>query len=152
MLVKELLPQKVVTAESSTKLSDLARKMRDHRAGIVPILESKQLVGVVTDRDIAIRAVATTPDCSGLCAEDVMTREPVTVTEDTDIEDVAVLMRTHRLHRLVVIDDRKYVSGVISLTDLSLLGEDAFEVLRRLSEQPAFDSVPAATGHGYVVS
>lgn len=142
MKIRELLPQQVVTVDVDTRVQDIALKMRDHGVGIVPVLQGEKLVGVVTDRDIAVRAVAASPECGNLRAHHVMTRHPVTIHEESDTEDVAVLMRARRLHRLIVVRNNGTVCGVISLTDLSLLGADAFEVLRRLSEKPGIEQYP----------
>lgn len=142
MTIKELLPQQVVTADVHTALPDLARKMRDHEVGIVPVLEGDRLVGVATDRDVVVRGIAAIDDCRYLTARSVMTPHPITILEDADTEDAAVLMRMHRLHRLVVVRRGGSVCGVISLTDLSIVGADAFEVLRRLSERPMIDQFP----------
>lgn len=137
-----MLPQQVVTADVQATLHEVAAKMRSHQVGVIPILDNGRLAGVVTDRDIVVRALALAPDCRGLVARDVLSAHPVTIQDDADIEDAAVLMRHHRLHRLVVLRENGTVRGVVSLTDLSLLGPDAFEVLRRLSEGPVSDQFP----------
>lgn len=141
MQLRDLLPQRVITAQTIETLHQVARKMRNNHVGIVPILEGDRLVGVITDRDITVRAVAVTPSAGYILAKDVQTPHPITIAETADTEDAIVLMREHRLHRLVVIRQNGTVCGIISLTDLSLLGADAFEVLRRLSEKPLLDEV-----------
>ncbi|HWA84292.1 MAG TPA: CBS domain-containing protein, partial [Fimbriimonadaceae bacterium] len=123
-------------AEIGASIHDVATKMRDHHVGILPILENERLVGVITDRDIVVRAIADSESFQTQAAYRIMTAHPITVHEDADTEDAAVLMRVHRLHRIVVVRDNGTVCGVISLTDLSLLDGDALEVLRRLSEKP----------------
>ncbi|HVT13705.1 MAG TPA: CBS domain-containing protein [Fimbriimonadaceae bacterium] len=131
-----MLPRQVVTADADTSIEDVATRMRDHRVGILPILENGRLVGVITDRDIVVRTVAQGSNPRREAASSIMTACPITIQESADTEDAAVLMRSHRLHRIVVVRDNGTVSGVISLTDLSLLDGDALEILRRLSEKP----------------
>lgn len=147
MKIKELLPQQVIVSSTTDTVSSLAQKMRNHRIGILPVLADNHLVGVVTDRDITVRAVASTPNAGYVHALDIMTPHPVTIDEDADTEDAAVLMREHKLHRLIVTRGNGTVSGVVSLTDLSLLGADAFEVLRRLSEKPLIEQFPEEDLH-----
>jgi CBS domain-containing protein len=93
------------------------------------------LVGVLTDRDLAIRAIAQGLDPKKTHVRDVMTPEPLTVGRDERIETAAALMESHALRRLVVVDDWQRPAGILAVEDLSLFPETAplaIAILRRL--------------------
>lgn len=102
-----------------TPLSDLAKLMRDHDIGSIPIGENDRLVGMVTDRDIVCRGLANGADLTKLTARDVMTKGIVYCTSDEDIEDAIHLMEQKQIRRLPVIGRNKRMVGMLSLGDLS---------------------------------
>lgn len=110
----------VVQAKPTDTIQTVARLMVSWNVGFVTITEDHKIRGVVTDRDITIRATA-----MGLPGdtevEKVMTRTVVAVQEDSDINFVLGLMAEHRVRRLPVLGSGGEVVGVVSLTDLSLL-------------------------------
>ncbi|RME67818.1 MAG: CBS domain-containing protein [Alphaproteobacteria bacterium] len=102
-----------------TPLSEIAKIMREHDIGAVPIGENDRLVGMVTDRDIVCRGLAQDGDLSKLTARDVMTKGIVYCRADEDIEDAIHLMEDKKIRRLPVIDKNKRMVGMLSLGDLS---------------------------------
>jgi CBS domain-containing protein len=128
-------------------LEEVASVMQSEDVGPVPIvedLESRNLVGIVTDRDIALRAVAQGLDARNTSAEDVMTRELVTCNVEDSIEEVLDLMSRHQLRRLLVVDGERLV-GIISQADVATrLNESAkiAEVVEEISRpSPTASSV-----------
>jgi CBS domain-containing protein len=119
MKVKEAMHQNAEWREPSTPVSEIAKLMREEDIGSVPIGENDRLVGMVTDRDIALRAVATSADIAKMTARDVMSKGVVYCKEDEEIEDAVELMEEKRLRRLPVINAKKRLVGMLSLGDVS---------------------------------
>jgi CBS domain-containing protein len=120
MKVSDFMRKDVVIAVPTDPIQAVAQLMASHNVGCVIVCEDHNIRGVVTDRDIAIRAVA-----EGLPPDrpvgEIMTRKVVAVQEDSDINFVLGLMAEHRVRRLPVLGAAGEVVGVVSLTDLSLL-------------------------------
>jgi CBS domain-containing protein len=119
MKVKQAMHAGVDWCAPDTRLSDIARIMRDADVGAVPIGENDRLIGMVTDRDIVCRGLADGRDSSSLTARDVMTQGIVYCTEEQDIEDAIRLMEDKQIRRMPVLNDRKRMTGMLSLGDLS---------------------------------
>jgi len=103
-------------------LEEVASVMQSEDIGPVPIvddLESRQLIGIVTDRDIALRAVARGLDARKTTAEEVMTRTLVTCGAEDEIESALNLMARHQVRRLPIVDGGSRLVGMISQADLA---------------------------------
>jgi CBS domain-containing protein len=97
-----------------------ARKMRDRDIGFLPVHEGDELIGVVTDRDIAVRAIANGLNPDAILGRELVTSPVVYCFEDQSVEDAARLMRDNQIRRLVVLDRKNNQPvGVISLGDLA---------------------------------
>jgi CBS domain-containing protein len=118
MKVKEAMHKGAVWVPPSTPVSELARLMRDEDIGAIPIGENDKLVGMVTDRDITTRGVASGKDLSKLTARDVMTGSIRYCLTEQNVEDAARSMRTNKVRRLPVINDRKRLVGMLALGDI----------------------------------
>jgi len=119
MKVKEAMHKGVEWREPSTPISEIAKIMKESDIGAVPIGENDKLVGMVTDRDIACRAVANGMDPSTTTAGDVMTKGIIYCMENEDVDDAVHLMENKQIRRLPVINDKKRMVGMLSLGDLS---------------------------------
>jgi CBS domain-containing protein len=119
MKVKQAMHSGVDWCAPETRLSDIARIMRDADVGAVPIGENDRLIGMVTDRDIVCRGLADSRDPSKLTARDVMTKGIVYCTENQSIEDAIHMMEEKKIRRMPVINDKKRMTGMLSLGDLS---------------------------------
>jgi CBS domain-containing protein len=103
-------------------LEEVASVMQSEDIGPVPIvddLESRNLIGIVTDRDIALRAVARGLDARTTSAEEVMTRELVTCGAEDDIQSALDLMARHQVRRLPIVDGGSRLVGMISQADVA---------------------------------
>jgi CBS domain-containing protein len=108
------------TASPITDVAMVAAMMRDNEIGIVPIVDTDhRVVGVITDRDIVVRADANATPVATLKAVDIMTRKAVTVHPRDDIHDVIDRMAEARVHRILVVDELEKLVGIISLSDLA---------------------------------
>ncbi len=119
MKVKDAMHSGVDWMEPSAPLSELATTMQKHDVGAIPIGENDRLVGMVTDRDIVIKAVAQSKDLSKMTAGDVMTKGVVYCMADEELGDALKIMENKKIRRLPVIDDNKRMVGMLSLGDVS---------------------------------
>jgi len=119
MKVKEAMHKGVEWREPKTPISEIAKIMKESDIGAVPIGDDDKLVGMITDRDIACRAVANGMDLSKTTAGDVMTKGIIFCMENEDVEDAIHLMENKQIRRLPVINDKKRMVGMLSLGDLS---------------------------------
>jgi predicted transcriptional regulator len=119
LTVNDIMTREVVRLQVDATLHEAARVMRSRDIGDVVVVDKERLVGVVTDRDIVVRAVAegVAPDQATLGS--VASRDPVTVRPDAPARDAALLMRDHAVRRLLVCDEGGLV-GIVSLGDLAL--------------------------------
>jgi CBS domain-containing protein len=111
-----------ITSPNET-IRDAARAMKDLDAGVLPVGENDRLVGMITDRDIAVRAVAEGkgPDTA---VKDVMSREVLYCFDDESLADVASQMRELQVRRMVVLTRDKRMCGIISLGDIARTEDD----------------------------
>lgn len=119
MKVKEAMHKGAQWREPSTPVTQLAKLMKSDDIGAIPIGENDKLIGMVTDRDIAIRGVADNGDLSKLTARDVMSNKIIYCTEDEDIDDAIHLMEEKQVRRLPVINAKKRLVGMLSLGDVT---------------------------------
>lgn len=116
--VKEVMTPGVVAVRPDASLVEAARLMRTQDVGDVVVADGQRIVGVLTDRDITVRAVAEGIDPLTVSAESVCSPEPVLVAPDDPVPAVAALMRAHAVRRLPVVEDGLPV-GMVSLGDLA---------------------------------
>ncbi|RUT31428.1 CBS domain-containing protein [Arsenicitalea aurantiaca] len=102
-----------------TPVSDVAALMRKEDIGSIPVGENDRLVGMITDRDLALRALPDGADPRTMKARDVMTKGIVYCRTDQSIEDAIHLMEDKKIRRLPVINDKKRLVGMLSLADIS---------------------------------
>ena len=138
MQVREVLTRDVERIPPETTLQEAAKKMKSKDLGAIPVYEGDRLIGMVTDRDIATRAVAEGRDTSRSTVRDVMSQGVVYVFEDQDIREAAQIMKEHQVRRLIVLDRDKRLVGIVSLGDLAVEGDQrvASRALKGIS-QPA---------------
>lgn len=121
MQVRDVMTRAVEAIGPDTSLVEAARFMRDESIGFLPVLEEGRLVGVITDRDITVRATADALDPQSTRVGSVMTKPVVTISESESIYEADALMERHTIRRLVVLDGRGALTGVLSLDDLAVL-------------------------------
>lgn len=118
MKVSEVMSRDVQTVRPDQTARDAANFMLQADAGAIPVTEGDRLIGMITDRDIAVRGVAEGygPDTP---VRDLMTSDIVSARESDDVEEAAVRMSEAQVRRLMVIDDQQKLCGIVSLGDLS---------------------------------
>ena len=135
MKVSEVMTRDVQTVRADQPVQEAASFMLSSDAGSIPVMDGERLIGMITDRDIAVRGVAKGhgPDTP---VGDLMTGDLVVVRFDDDIEDVATRMSDAQVRRLPVIDQDEKLCGIVSLGDLSRETDDqsANQALEGVSE------------------
>ena len=125
-----------------TPLRDVARMMVENDCGEIPVVDSRDSgrpIGVVTDRDIAVRMVAEGRDTASACASDCMSSPVTTVQSNASLADCAQAMEQNQIRRVLVVDDRGAVCGIVSQADIALAGHDRTtgEVVQQVSRPTA---------------
>lgn len=119
-VVQDIMASDVACVSPKTLLPEAARLMLDQDVGMLPVVdENNVLIGVLTDRDIAVRGVAEDQDVSQMPVESCMTKEDLVVaTPEMDLEEAEDLMAEHQVRRLPVVAEDNAVIGVVTLTDI----------------------------------
>jgi CBS domain-containing protein len=135
MKVKDVMHKGAEFADSATPVAAIAKQMRDADIGALPVKAGGRLVGMVTDRDIACRALANGGDFNRMTAKDIMSGRVVCCTPDDDIADAIDTMEKKKVRRLPVTDRDENIIGMVSLGDIAhKVGKDlSGEVLRAVS-------------------
>jgi CBS domain-containing protein len=120
MQVKDIMTRDVQVIAPETSVLDAARKMRAFDIGCLPVCKGRRCVGILTDRDMIIRAVAEGRDLQATPVSDVMTTDIVSCSEDDDISKVVKLMEDKQVRRVLILDDERFPVGICSVGDLAL--------------------------------
>lgn len=140
MKVAECMSKKVEVCSPGETIGDVARKMRQLDTGVMPLGENDRLVGVITDRDIAVRAVADGkgPDTP---ARDAMSPEVLYCYEDDGLDEVTSNMAEQKIRRMPVVNRDKRLVGIISLGDIAQAdGGTGAAALGKISEHGGLHS------------
>ena len=124
MKVKEAMSKKPDFVPPTMSLTDASKEMLKYDFGFLPIGENDRLIGTVTDRDITIRAIAKGRDPNKTLVKDVMTDEILYCFEEDELEHAVKNMGEEQVHRLVVLDKDKQMTGILSMGDAARNNED----------------------------
>jgi CBS domain-containing protein len=122
--VADVMTPGVESTSSAEALLDAARTMREGDFGSMPVVDDGRLIGILTDRDIVVRAVAEGLDPAAARVGEVASRDPVTVAPDEALDEAMELMARHKVRRLPVVEDGRLV-GVVSQADIALGAKEA---------------------------
>jgi CBS domain-containing protein len=137
MQIKAIMTRDVQCVSPDDSIQEAARWMRDLNVGPLPVCDHDRLAGMVTDRDITVRAVAEGRDPKTTKVRDVMSEGLVYCFEDQNMQDAARLMQSNQVRRLLVLNHDKRLFGIVSLGDLAADAGDpqrTGEVLQDISE------------------
>jgi len=124
MFVSDVMTKGAECVRPGNSLREAAQKMKNLDVGPLPVCDNDRLVGMITDRDIAVRAVAEACDPRTTTVKDVMTPDVVYCFEDQDVQEAARRMQEHQVRRLVVLNRDKRLVGIVSLGDLAVEAGD----------------------------
>ena len=134
--VRELIQKPLIKVSSTSPVQEAARRMRDDDVGAVIVEEDGKPYGIVTDRDIAVRAVAQGLNVTIAPVASICSKELATVSPDEDIESAIQLMLDKALRRVLVVDAHSAPVGIVSLGDLAI-ARGSSSVLGQISAAPA---------------
>jgi len=136
--VHEVMTDRPRAVTPETTVSEAARLMKSDDIGSLPILDGEQLAGMVTDRDIVIRAIAEGKDPRGMPVSEVASRELVTVHADEDLLSALQLMASQQVRRLPVVDDDGKLVGILAQADVAVEAKekDVGEMVEEISKSP----------------
>lgn len=132
--LKDLMTPNPTTCSTDTSLFDASRQMKTQDIGNVIVTNRGKVCGIVTDRDIVVRAIAEGRDPQATTLGDICSTDIVTVSPDDDVTDAVTLMRERALRRLPVVDNGKPV-GIVSIGDLAI-ERDSDSALADISAAP----------------
>jgi len=124
-MVRDVMTRGVETAAPDTTIAEVARRMRDLDVGSLPVCDGNRLLGIVTDRDLSVRATAASKDPNNTRVREVMSPEIAWVFDDEPADAAARVMRERQIRRLPVLDRSDRLVGMVALGDLATdLGDD----------------------------
>ena len=124
MKISEIMTTEIKKATPDNTLADIAAMMRDEDVGALPVVQDGELRGIVTDRDIVVRAIAEGKEPTTTTVQEVLSQELESVEPDDDVEDAADLMASRQIRRLPVVQRGKLI-GMVSLGDIAVKHEES---------------------------
>jgi CBS domain-containing protein len=118
MKLKDVMTTQVEVVRPDASVQEAAEKMRTLDVGALPVCDGQRLVGMITDRDITIRATAQGRDPKSTAVRDILSSELVHAFEDQDLEEAEQLMQEKQIRRLPVLSRDKQLVGIVALADV----------------------------------
>ncbi len=119
MKVNEIMSTKVESVSPTSSLRATARKLSNMNVGALPVVDDGKLIGIITDRDVSVYAIAIGRDPQSTDVKRVMTKEVFTCNENQELSEAAEIMENHNIRRLAVIDNNNDIAGILSVDDLA---------------------------------
>jgi CBS domain-containing protein len=136
MQVKEIMTKDIASLKSDDTIEKAAQLMKQYDVGSIPVCNQNNVVGIVTDRDITLRCVATGQDVKNQKVCDIMTENPVVGSPEMNVNDAVKIMSEKQIRRLPIVENNSLV-GIVALGDISLepaLQDNAEVALKNISE------------------
>ncbi|MDF2485970.1 MAG: yhcV [Herbinix sp.] len=139
MKVRDIMTKDIASLRSDDTIEHAAQLMKQYNCGSLPVCTQDKLIGIITDRDIAVRSVAAGEDVTSKRVGDVMTSEVLFANPETDVNDAAKIMSDRQIRRLPVVENNSLI-GIVALGDISLepvCQESAEDALKNISKPGA---------------
>jgi CBS domain-containing protein len=136
MKVKDIMSKEIACLNSEDSIQKAAEMMKEHDIGSIPVCNQNKIIGIVTDRDITLRTVATAQNPTQQKVGDIMTSNPVVGRPEMDVDDAVSIMSHRQIRRLPIVENDSLV-GIVSLGDISvepMLQHDAETALNNISQ------------------
>src|SRR5919205_187096 len=117
--IREAMTSNPCSIDATQTVAYAARMMRDEDVGVAPIVEGDKLVGVLTDRDVAVRVVAEGRDPESTTVAEVASKDVVTIDPQQDLDEALRLMAKHQVRRLPVVEEDGRLVGVVAQADIA---------------------------------
>jgi CBS domain-containing protein len=122
--IKDVMTSNPCTVDAGQSVAYAAKMMREEDVGLAPIVEGDKLIGMLTDRDIAIRVVAEGKSPDQVKVADVASKQVVTIDPQQDLEEALRIMGKHQVRRLAVVEEDGKLVGVVAQADIAREGDD----------------------------
>jgi CBS domain-containing protein len=122
--IKDVMTSDPCTIDAGKSVAYAAKMMRDEDVGLAPIVEGDKLIGMLTDRDIAIRVVAEGKDPDQVTVREVASKQVVTIDPQQDLDEALRIMAKHQVRRLPVVEEDGRLVGVVAQADVAREGDD----------------------------
>lgn len=119
MKVQEIMSTKVETIKPTSSLRATARTLSDMNVGALPVVDNGKLVGIITDRDVSVYAIAIGRDPQSTDVQTVMTKDVYTCNENQELSEAAAIMKRHKIRRLAVMNTDEDIVGFLTVDDLA---------------------------------
>jgi CBS domain-containing protein len=137
MKVSDIMTKGLETVSADSTILQAARKMSSRDIGAIPVLTGEKLVGILTDRDIVVRAVARDLDCATATVSECMTTDVYTCSESESLEQACRTLEDRQIHRLIVVNSANKPVGLLSISDIAVKAHNehlTWEVVERICE------------------
>jgi CBS domain-containing protein len=140
MKCKEIMTEDPVCCLPGDTVDQAAQLMKDDDVGSIPVVadqKTKRLLGIITDRDLAIKVVSQARQISAVTVEEVMTHDPATCHAEDDLREAIDAMEMHQVRRIPVVNDNKQIIGIIAQADIATRArepETTAEVVEEISK------------------
>src|SRR5262245_27345915 len=126
--IRDVMPPNTVTVTERDTIREVARIMAREDTGVVPVVDGKKCIGMITDRDIVVRLVAEGKDPANAHVNEAMTKNVRAVKENDTVTDALNLMSSSQVRRVPVISDRNEIIGIVSMKDLADTGNQESKI------------------------
>jgi CBS domain-containing protein len=123
-IIKDVMTSNPCSIDAEKSVAYAAKMMREEDVGLAPIVEGDKLIGMLTDRDIAIRVVAEGRNPDQVKVADVASRQVVTIDPQQDLDEALRIMAKHQVRRLAVLEEDGKLVGVVAQADIAREGDD----------------------------
>lgn len=131
MKIQKIMTTNVASILAHHKLSDAAKIMQERDCGALPVIDTNEfIVGMITDRDIAMAAYTKDRRIADIQVSEAMSKSPLSCQENDDLHDIEKLMQTHQIRRVPVVDKKNHVVGIISVNDIALAYKSKANTIR----------------------
>jgi CBS domain-containing protein len=122
--IRDVMTSNPCTIDAEKSVAYAAKMLRDEDVGLAPIVEGGKLIGMLTDRDIAIRVVAEGRDPGQVKVRDVASKQVVTIDPQQDLDEALRIMAKHQVRRLPVVEEDGQLVGVVAQADIAREGDE----------------------------
>jgi CBS domain-containing protein len=123
--IRDVMTSNPCTIDAEKSVAYAAKMMREEDVGLAPIVEGEKLIGMLTDRDIAIRVVAEGKNPEQVKAVEVASKQVVTIDPQQDLDEALRIMAKHQVRRLPVVEEDGKLVGVVAQADIARTGDDS---------------------------
>jgi CBS domain-containing protein len=117
--VRDVMTPNPECVSEKDSIRDAARIMKDQDTGIVPVVDGRKIIGLITDRDIVVRGIAEGKNLENVRVNELMSKSVRTVTEDSSVDDALQLMSNAEVRRVPVVTSNQEIVGIVSLGDIA---------------------------------